>query len=85
MLGEGGRAAGKESGGCVQEEIMGCGGKGGLRWRDGEEGLIYLGAEGLLASRERSTFGIVSRHSSNIEILEANRIECDWSQKDSIH
>ena len=66
LLGEGGRAAGKESGECVQEEMVGCGGKDGLCWRDGEEGLIYLGAEGLLASRERSTFGIVSRHSSNI-------------------
>ena len=42
LLGEGGRAAGKESGECVQEEMVGCGGKDGLCWRDGEEDLIYL-------------------------------------------
>ena len=60
LLGEGGRAAGKESGEYVQEEMVRCGGKDGLCWRDGEEDLIYLGGS-RRAYRLRARFDIRDR------------------------
>ena len=60
LLVEGGGAAGKESGECVQEEMVGCGRKDGLRWRDGEEDLIYLGGS-RRACRLRARFDVRDR------------------------
>ena len=70
VLGEGGRAAGKESGGCVQEEMVGCGRKDGLRWRDGEEDLIYLRGS-------RRACRLHARFSSNVSILGRRPIGLD--------